>query len=174
MTGGPSIPAWQNAPSINASSTGVPIATALASAAAPPQSQTGVIQTARLIEGAAQSEMHIDLNTRTFGNVEVHTLVRDSQVGLSITSEHGDLRSWLTPEVPALQAVLKRQDLQFENMSFLNSSMANSGGGSGSQARPSPSHLTETIQPTDDQNSEHGLVPESVIATGPYGLNIHA
>ncbi len=163
-----------NSASPNAPSTSAPIAAALASAAASPLAQTGTVQGARLMQGLGQSEMHIDLNTRAFGNVEVHTLVRDSQVGLSIGSEHGDLRSWLMPEVAGLQAILKRQDLQFDNMTFLGSNLANPGGGDGSAAGHSSRHLPVMRVLTEEPNSEAGLVQEAIVTPNLRGLNIHA
>jgi hypothetical protein len=49
--------------------------------------------------------MHIALQTGAFENVEVHAVVRESQVGLAIGSERGDLHRMLANEVPNLLPV---------------------------------------------------------------------
>ena len=67
----------------------------------------GPVEVARMVAGVAQSEMHIGLRTQAFGSVEVHTVVRDSQVGLSVGSERGDLRTFLATEVSGLPASIQ-------------------------------------------------------------------
>lgn len=154
-----------------------PLATELdsASSAQYAQPQAGVIQGARLMNNPMQSEMHIDLTTRTFGNVEVHTLVRDSQVGLTIGSEHGDLRSWLAPEVHGLQAVLKRQNLHIDNMTFLGSGQGNSnGGGSSTPGQSSGNQLPRAVEQMDELSAQPELTREDVILPGASSLSIHA
>jgi len=84
---------------------------------AAPSSQT-VVQSVRLVESIGQSEMHIGLRTQAFGSVEVHTALRDAQLGLAVSSEKGDLRGFLQPDVPAIQSVLQQHDLRLENIRF--------------------------------------------------------
>jgi len=84
------------------------------------------VQAARMVNGALQSEMHIGLRTQAFGSVEVHTVVHENQLGLTVGSEKGNLRGFLSSEVPALQAAFRQQDLRFETIRFLNES-ANAG-----------------------------------------------
>ncbi|HZQ23472.1 MAG TPA: flagellar hook-length control protein FliK, partial [Terriglobales bacterium] len=74
---------------------------------------------ARVVAQSARSEMHIGMRTSEFGSVEVHTVVRDSQVGISIAAEKGDLRSLLSAEVPAMQTRLGQQELHLEEVKFL-------------------------------------------------------
>jgi hypothetical protein len=95
-----------------------------------PPETTGaaVVQTARMIEGIGQSEMHIGLRTQAFGSVEVHTGLRDTQLGLSVSSEKGDLRGFLQSDVPALQNALQQHDLRFENIHFLQTDTGHSSG----------------------------------------------
>lgn len=77
------------------------------------------VQTARVVQGVAQSEMHIGFRSAAFGIVEVHTAVRDTQLGLAVSSERGDLRGFLAQEVPALQTVFHQQGLQFDQIRFV-------------------------------------------------------
>jgi len=117
------------------------------------------VEVARLVTGVAQSEMHIGLRTQAFGNVEVHTVVRDSQVGVSVGSERGDLRSLFAPEVSGLQTTFRQQDLRFDSIRFLENSAgttAGFSGGSNSQARSSnqqhssPAGLFSIHSPPED------------------------
>ena len=85
-----------------------------------------VVQTARMIENIGQSEMHIGLRTQAFGSVEVHTALREAQLGLAVSSERGDLRSLLQSDVPALQNALQQHDLRFENIRFLQTGTGHS------------------------------------------------
>jgi hypothetical protein len=89
-------------------------------AAGPLFGVTGTVNAARIVDRVGQSEMHIGLRTLAFGSVEVHTVVRDSQVGLTVGSEKGDLRTFLAPEVPSLQTALHQHDLHFDNIRFLD------------------------------------------------------
>jgi hypothetical protein len=109
-------------------------------ASGPPALPASTVEVARLVTGVAQSEMHIGLRTQAFGNVEVHTVVRDSQVGVSVGSERGDLRSLFAPEVSGLQNTFRQQDLRFDSIRFLENgagTTAGFSGGSNSQARSS-------------------------------------
>ena len=91
----------------------------------------GPVETARLVGDIAQSEMHIGLRTQAFGSVEVHTVVRDSQLGLTLGSERGDLRTLLAPEVSGLQTTFRQQDLRFDNIHFLETNSGTTSGFSG-------------------------------------------
>jgi flagellar hook-length control protein FliK len=94
-----------------------------------------------MVDRGSQQEMHIDLNTASFGSVEVHTTIHGGEVNLAVGSERGDLRSFLTAEVPALQASFQQHDLRFDNIRFLTQHTGNAGtntgfsGGSGSHSR---------------------------------------
>ena len=97
----------------------------------PPESSgVAVVQTARMIEGVGQSEMHIGLRTQAFGSVEVHTALRETQLGLSVSSERGDLRSFLQADGPTLQTVLQQHDLRFGSIRFLQTETGHNSGAS--------------------------------------------
>ncbi len=96
----------------------------------------GTVQVARIVDRLGQSDMHIGLRTQAFGTVDVHTALRDAQVGLSLNSEKGDLRTSLGPELPALQTVLRQHDLRLADLTFsahTSGNNAGSSGGSGAQ-----------------------------------------
>ena len=134
------------------------------------------VQVARMVENTVQSEMHIGLRTQDFGSVEVHTVVRDMQVGLAVGSEKGDLRGFLASEMPGLQASLRQQDLRFDHIRFLEPGGPNTGfsGGDHSQSRSSsqrhssnPGFSVPATEPVNSVLSDVALAPKA-------GLNVHA
>ena len=62
-------------------------------------------------------QMQVGVHTSAFGNVEVHTVIEQSQVGISI---HGDreLARWFSSEVGGLEAGLKNQHLNLTGVDF--------------------------------------------------------
>ncbi len=62
-------------------------------------------------------QMQVGVHTSAFGNVEVHTVIEQSQVGISI---HGDreLARWFNSEVSGLEAGLKNQHLNLTGVDF--------------------------------------------------------
>jgi hypothetical protein len=138
---------------------------------------------ARVMEGIGQAEMHIGLRTQAFGAVDVHTGLHDAQVALAVNSERGDLHSFLSPEMPALQNTLRQQDLYFESVRFTQQAAASStfsGDGSSQsnsfgQQRP-PSNGSQPVPPQvslDDITNEISLPAEVSLAV-PARLSVHA
>jgi flagellar hook-length control protein FliK len=80
---------------------------------------------AQLVSKAAQSEMHIGLNTSAFGSVEVHTVVHANEVGVLIGSEKGDLRSLLANELPGIANSLQQQNLRLNQVNFHQGGFSN-------------------------------------------------
>jgi len=157
----------------------LPPAERQAPAASPPASlpASSTVEVARLVAGVAQSEMHIGLRTQAFGSVEVHTVVRDSQVGLTVGSERGDLRSLLTPEVSGLQTTFRQQDLRFDNIQFLETNAGTTAGFSGgadSHSHSSSQQPSSTVGLFTSQNTQEDS-PELDVGAGSRGrLNVHA
>jgi hypothetical protein len=123
-----------------------------------------------------QVEMHIALQTGAFGNVEVHAVVRESQVGLAIGSERGDLHRMLANEVPGLAGRLQQHDLHLDVVKFFDQGLSFNAGSDGTNSRsrafsppraftPSSSHSREPTRFFPDQ--------EAPIETR-TGLNVHA
>jgi hypothetical protein len=149
----------------------------LAASPTPAMPMVGPVEVARMVAGVAQSEMHIGLRTQAFGSVEVHTVVRDSQVGLSVGSERGDLRTFLATEVSGLQTTFRQQDLRFDNIRFLETSAGTTAGFSGgadSQPRSSSQQHSSPV----GVFSIHGPPEDSSELDTSVGLrtrlNVHA
>ncbi len=137
----------------------------------------GAVEVARLVAGVAQSEMHIGLRTQAFGSVEVHTVVRDSQVGLTVGSERGDLRALLAPEVSGLQTTFRQQDLRFDNIRFLETSAGTTAGFSGgadSQPRSSSQQHSSLAEVFSIHSPPENPAELDISAGSPARLNVHA
>lgn len=61
--------------------------------------------------------LHLGIHTTAFGNVEIHTVVEQSQVGVAIRGDH-NLTRWFTSEVGSLEAGLKNQHLSLAAVDF--------------------------------------------------------
>ncbi|HEX5433937.1 MAG TPA: flagellar hook-length control protein FliK, partial [Candidatus Angelobacter sp.] len=72
------------------------------------------------------------MKTDDFGKVEVRTQLRDSQVGLAVESERGDLKTYLSPEIPGLQTTLHQHSLHLESMDFSHQGGQSAGSQGGS------------------------------------------
>jgi hypothetical protein len=72
---------------------------------------------AHLPPDPAVVQMHVGIRTSAFGNVEIHTVVEQSQVGVAIHGDH-DVARWFNSEVGSLEAGLKSQHLNLTGVDF--------------------------------------------------------
>ena len=136
---------------------------------------TAPVQAARVIDRLGQTELHLGMRTEAFGSVQVHTVIRDSQVGLAVGGERGDLKSFLTPEVPGLENNFRQHDLRFNGIQFLGGNLAGGGGQPGNsggymqQFQPARSlHHSAALREAEIQE---GVQAHAESATG---LSVHA
>jgi hypothetical protein len=59
---------------------------------------------------AAVGHMHVGIRTEAFGAVEIHTVVKQSQVGITLHGDR-DLTRWFSSEVPSLESGLNQHHL---------------------------------------------------------------
>ena len=142
----------------------------------PAANTPGPVQQAQIINKAAQSEMRIGLNTSAFGNVEVRTVIRASDVGLVIGSEKGDLRSLLSNDMPGIANNLQHQNLRLTQVSFQQQGFAFSGNSSsGGNAQPrsyAPRPVATPASAAERASPEITQPPET--PSGRTGLSILA
>jgi len=142
---------------------------------------------------AGASELRLNLTTNVFGRIEMHTVVHDNRVGLSMSSERGDLRAALGADTGQLDASLQHHDLRLHEMRFTEhgAALANFGGGMDrsnhdragndpggrEQGRPEPTHAN----PVGHARSISGILPEDSLASASRdarylggGLSVHA
>ncbi len=136
-----------------------------------PTSSIAPVQLSQIVNRVAQSEMRIGMNTSAFGNVEVRTVIHANDVGVTIGSEKGDLRTLLANELPAVANTLQQQDLRLNQVNFhqgfaFSNPMSSGQGGSDSRsftrhimrnqeselAAQDPSNFEETRQINLDGN----------------------
>ncbi|MFZ0481437.1 MAG: hypothetical protein WAL71_20020 [Terriglobales bacterium] len=67
-------------------------------------------------EGAAV-QLQIGVHTSAFGNVEVHTVIEQSQVGIAIHGDR-DLTRWFNSEIGGIETGLKAQHLNLTGVDF--------------------------------------------------------
>jgi hypothetical protein len=141
-----------------------------------PQAWSNPVQAVHLAERLGQAEMRVGLRSDAFGNVQLHTVVRESQVGLSVGSERGDLRGFLASEIPALENSLRQHDLRFDPVRFLgNGTPAGDSRGSGDPGRQSFSQgrfFSHQFSGRENGPGENHEVEAPVLDR--WGLSIHA
>ena len=89
----------------------------LDSAVVPPASDPAsqAINPALPDPGALQ--MHFGIRTNAFGNVEIHTIVEQSQVAVAIHGDR-DLARWFNSEMGGLESGLKSQHMNLTGADF--------------------------------------------------------
>ncbi|MGA2930387.1 MAG: hypothetical protein ABSG43_31255, partial [Solirubrobacteraceae bacterium] len=63
------------------------------------------------------AQMHVGLRTDAFGAVEIHTVVQQSQIGISVHSDR-DISRWFSSEVPGLESGLNNSHLNLTGVNF--------------------------------------------------------
>ncbi|HZQ67110.1 MAG TPA: hypothetical protein VFA68_01220 [Terriglobales bacterium] len=124
---------------------------------------------------ADHAEMHLDVRTSAFGQVQMHTVVQNAQVGITIGSEKGDLTSYLSAEVPGMQKNLQQQDLRFDTIQFVGNGTAMGGGNPGGNSSHSRDFIPvpwQAIEISPEMAEEAN--PIVTTFTPKNGLNIHA
>jgi len=61
--------------------------------------------------------MHLGIQTDAFGAVEIHTVVQQSQVGITVHADR-DLTRWFSSEVPSLESGLNQHHLHLTAVDF--------------------------------------------------------
>ncbi len=121
-----------------------------------------VVQAARIINQAGQSQLHLGLRTQAFGSVQLHTQIRDSGVELLVGSQKGELHSFLTPETLKSELSARDGSLRLHDMRFLSQEQNSNSGGGRSQSEPrAPVHENRNR----DSDGSAGDRPETGEAT---------
>jgi hypothetical protein len=63
------------------------------------------------------AQMHVGLRTDAFGVVEIHTVVQQSQIGITVHSDR-DISRWFSSEVPGLESGLNNSHLNLTAVNF--------------------------------------------------------
>jgi hypothetical protein len=63
------------------------------------------------------AQMHVGVRTDSFGAVEIHTVIQQSQVGITVHSDR-DIARWFTSEVLGLESGLNKSHLNLTAVDF--------------------------------------------------------
>ena len=137
-----------------------------------------VIQSARVLERMGQSEIRLGLNSKSFGNIELHTHVDQDRVGASIATSHTDLRAAMMAEMPSLERAMAQHQLKLDNLNLdsrTGSQNRDGGAASGDQSpRSSTQYAGEVSEFGDDAAAQDVTLPQAWTAPHSRGLNVHA
>ena len=76
------------------------------------------MQSARLTETLAQTDLRVGWNSSDFGSVEVRAHISQNQVAATIAASHEGLRAAMAAEAPSLERSMAQQHLQLEQLRF--------------------------------------------------------
>jgi hypothetical protein len=128
--------------------------------AKPPLPPTALVREALLAERSGQAEMHIGLRTEVFGSVEVHAVMHDSQVGVAIGLERGDLHHLLANEVPAIEQRLQQDNVRLDTVKFLGQGLTfDAGLSAGTHSQSRTLSQQSTTAPPPLLRGDHGDLP---------------
>jgi len=63
------------------------------------------------------AQMHVGVRTDAFGAVEIHTVVQQSQVGITVHADR-EIARWFSSEVPGLESGLNKNHLNLTAVDF--------------------------------------------------------
>jgi hypothetical protein len=99
---------------------------------APPAPSTPLIAPDPAAAAQMNAQMHVGIRTEAFGAVEIHTVVQQSQIGITVHADR-DIARWFSSEVPGLESGLNKNHLNLTAVDFDN-------GRSGVQTATSSQH----------------------------------
>lgn len=128
------------------------------------------VQSARLLETAAGSEMQVGLRTAEYGRIEIKTSLQDAAVGASIAVEHAGLREQMVAALPELKHSLSAQQIQFDALTVKDAPAATTAfAGSHQQAfeqRQSPAQQQVSLPQRQADSRERSQVQAAMAASG--------
>jgi hypothetical protein len=89
----------------------------LDSAPAPPTVPATPIAPGSAADLQMNGQMHVGVRTDAFGAVEIHTVVQQSQVGITVHADR-DIARWFSSEVPGLESGLNNNHLNLTGVNF--------------------------------------------------------
>lgn len=112
-------------------------------------------QSAKLIDRAGQSELHVGFQAGEFGNVDIRTSILRNQVTAEISVERGDLHNMLAVDLPHL-----KEKLSSHSITETNIVLSNQSSGTSSDSRQAYRRFTEASQSSSSRVVEVESVPE--------------
>jgi hypothetical protein len=101
---------------------------------------------------AQMAQMHVGVRTEAFGAVEIHTVVQQSQVGITVHADR-DIAHWFSSEIPGLESGLNKNHLNLTAVDF-------DSGGSGVQTATSFQHGQPQQHFSETPGSQSAALPD--------------
>jgi hypothetical protein len=120
-----------------------------------------VLPPARIAPGSAadlqttaqmNAQMHLGVRTDAFGAVEIHTVVQQSQVGITVHGDR-DLARWFSSEVSSLESGLNKNHLNLTAVDFDHGRSGVQTATSFQQGQPRHSFSQTSFSQTTDSQS---------------------
>jgi hypothetical protein len=108
--------------------------------------------------------MHMGVRTDAFGAVEIHTVVQQSQVGISVHSDR-DIARWFSSEVPSLASGLNKSHLNLTAVDFEH-------GGAGVQTSSSFQHGQQRQSSSQAPSGAYSAAPDEPSTAEPALVDI--
>jgi hypothetical protein len=134
----------------------------------------GAVSAARLTQQAGNAEMQVRLRTEALGSIDVHTIVKGSDIGASIRVEARDTQVMLTNELSQPERALNERSLRVEHLDVLQGAVSGGqsngtgpGHSDGRASEPRPNYARHSAGQT------YGFLPEAAIVSddGALGLS---
>jgi hypothetical protein len=126
-----------------------------------------VVSSARFIQQAGNAEMQVRLRSEALGPIDVHTIVKGSDIGASIRVEARDTQVILANELSQLERALNERSLRVEHLDVLQGSVSGGrsngtgpGNSYGSPSEPRPSFSSQSAGRTYTSSLETPTVSE--------------
>jgi len=136
-------------------------------------------QSARVLERMGQAEMRLGLNSKSFGSIELHTIVNQDRVGASIATSHTELRAAMMAEMPSLERAIAQHQLRLDSVNVDSGPGAQTGnsgafGGNSSGSRSWTQSAAKISECSEDTTAQEVSLPQTWMAPHSSGLNVHA
>jgi hypothetical protein len=123
----------------------------------PPAPSTPAIAPDPAAAARINAQMHVGIRTEAFGAVEIHTVVQQSQVGITVHADR-DIARWFTSELPGLESGLNKNHLNLTAVDFDN-------GRSGVQTATSFQHGQPQQHFSETPGSQSAALPDQNTAS---------
>jgi flagellar motor protein MotB len=132
-----------------------------------------VVRSAHLTQQAGSAEMQVRLRSEALGPIDVHTIVKGSEIGASIRVEARDTQVMLANELSQLERALNEQSLRVGRLDVLQGSVSggrSNGSGSGnSQGSPPESRQSFSSY---SAGQTYTSLPEAPTVSEDWGLGL--
>jgi hypothetical protein len=132
-----------------------------------------VVSSARLTQQAGNAEMQVRLRSEALGPIDVHTIVKGSDIGASIRVEARDTQVMLVNGLSQLERALNERSLHVEHLDVLQGSISGSrsnGTGSGN-SHGSPSQPRQSFS-SFSTGQTYTSLPEAPTVSEDWGLGL--